>query len=117
MIAILNKIRKRIKTREMIEGRVIEEIQITKQEAEQLGERKKIDNVKLIVVEKLGDMANKDCFAYIEKNGHRSCYCLDKLYCSNGKCEFYKKCNFSTDDNIPAIERSIKEYSYQKGGI
>ena len=41
MIAILNKIRKRIKTREMIEGRVIEEIQITKQEAEQLGERKK----------------------------------------------------------------------------
>ncbi len=106
MTTIVDKIRKRIKTRQMIEGRIIEEVQITKKEAEQLGERKEIDNVKLIVVDKLGAMANKDCFAYIDRNGHRSCYCLDKLHCTNKKCNFYRN-----DIDIAEIEQSIKEYS------
>lgn len=68
MTTIVDKIRKRIRTAEMIKRDTIEEIQITKQEAEQLGERTVIDGVKLIVVDKLGDMTNTDCFAYIEKN-------------------------------------------------
>jgi len=106
MTTIVDKIRKRIRTRQMIEGRVIDEVQITRQEAEQLGKREDIDNVKLIIVDKLGDMSNKNCFAYIDRNGHRSCYCLDKLYCQNRKCKFYR-----TDINIFDIERSIKEYS------
>lgn len=106
MTTIVDKIRKRIRTREMMEGRVIEEIQITKQEAEQLGDRTAIDNVKLIIVDKLGDMSNKDCFAYIERNGHKSCYCLERLYCKNKKCKFYRN-----DITISEIEKSIKKYS------
>ena len=59
------KIRKRIETKQLIEGKVIKEVQITKKEAEQLGDRiTKIDGVELIVVDKLGDRTKKDCFAY-----------------------------------------------------
>lgn len=106
MTTIVDKIRKRIRTRQMIEGKVIDEIQITKKEAEQLGERSMIDNVKLIIVDQLGDLSNKDCFAYIDRNGHKSCYCLDKLYCKNNKCKFYRN-----DITISEIEKSIKKYS------
>lgn len=103
---IIDKIIKRIQTRELMECKTIEEIQITKKEAEQIGERTFIDNVKLIVVDKLGDMTNKDCFAYIERNGHKSCYSLNNLECKNKKCKFY-----ITDIKIPEIEKSIKEYA------
>ncbi len=102
---IIDKIRKRIRTRELMECKTIEEIQITKKEAEQIGERTFIDNVKLIIVDKLGDMTNKDCFAYIERNGHKSCYSLNNLECKNKKCKFYR-----TDIKILEVENSIKEY-------
>ena len=59
------KIRKRIETKQLIEGKAIKEVQITKKEAEQLGDGiTKIDGVELIVVDKLGDRTKKDCFAY-----------------------------------------------------
>jgi len=113
MTTIVDKIRKRIRTAEMIKRDTIEEIQITKKEAEQLGGRTAIDGVKLIVVDKLGDMTNTDCFAYIDKNGNKKCYCLDKLYCKNRDCKFYR-----TDITIAEIEKSIRRYSdsayYQK---
>ena len=96
-----NKIRKRIKTMSMLQGENIKEIQITRKEAEQLGNINMIDNVKLIVVEKLGDMTKKDCFAY---KGHE-CYALNELYCKNRKCRFYRN-----DITIKEIERSIKRY-------
>lgn len=103
---IENKIRKRIKTRELIEGKAIDEIQITKKEAEQLENTIEIDNVKLVIVDKLGDKSKKNCFAYIERKGHRSCYCLNNLYCQNRKCNFYR-----TDINISSIEKDIKKYA------
>lgn len=109
MATIVDKIRKRIMTRETMEGKVIKEIQITKKEAEQLGEKKQIDNVKLVIVDKLGDMTNKDCFAYLNKNGHKSCYGLKNLYCKNQECKFYK-----IDITVAEIEKDIKEYAYQK---
>lgn len=107
---IVEKIRKRIMTRQMLEGRIIEEIQITKQEAEQLGDRQKIiDGVKLIVVDKLGDMTKKECFAYIDRSGHKSCYSLKKLYCKNKNCKFYRN-----DITIQEIEKSIEKYALRK---
>lgn len=107
---IVSKIRKRIMTRQMLECRAIEEIQITKEEAEQLGEVRVMDNVKLIVVDKLGDMTNKDCFGYIEdKEGNKKCYGLNKLYCRNGDCEFYR-----TDLKRSDIEKDIRRYAYAK---
>lgn len=114
MTTIVDKIRKRIRTRQMLEEKIIEEIQITTKESEQLGNTKMIDGVKLIIVNKLNDKAKEDCFAYINRAGHRSCYCLDKLYCVNASCSFYKKCNYNTDCNIPAIERSINKYIKEK---
>lgn len=103
MKAIEEKIRKRIKVRERIERGTVEEIQITKKEAEQLGRKKKIDNVRLIVVDRLRDMTKTDCFAYVDKN--RSCYCLNKLYCTNNKCRFYRN-----DIKLSNIEKDIEEY-------
>ena len=109
------KIRKRIETSQLIEGRVIKTIEITKKEAEQLGDRiTKIDGVELIIVDKLGNKLKKDCFAYIEnEKGGRKCYCLDKLQCQNKHCKFYRN-----DITIAEIENSIKEYAVKKwGGI
>lgn len=87
---IEDKIRKRIKAMEMLKCEYISEIQITREEAEILGDKKTIDGRKLIVVDKLGDLTKKDCFAYIDKNGHKSCYALKKLYCKNQECKFYR---------------------------
>lgn len=103
----VSKIRKRIMTRQLMEGRAIEELQITREEAEQLGEVRVMDNVKLIVVDKLGDMTNKDCFAYIDKN--KSCYCLNNLECRNRECKFYR-----TDITIKEIEKSMRKYAIRK---
>ena len=104
---IKRKIRKRIQTIQLIEGRVIEEVQITKEEAEQLGDRiKEIDKVKLIITDKLGEKTKKDCFAFIENGkGKRKCYCLDKLECINKECKFYRN-----DIKIQEIQKSIREY-------
>lgn len=109
MNTMINKIKNRIKTRQMIEGGVIEEIQITKKEAEKLGEIKRINNVRLIIVDKLKDLTKTDCYAYINRNGHRSCYCLESLYCTNEKCNFYRN-----DINILDIEEEIKQYEKRR---
>jgi hypothetical protein len=93
----------------MLKCEHIDEIQITKEEAEQLGERAMIDGIRLIIVDKLGEMFNKDCFAYLEKNGHKSCYSLNKLYCKNRECKFYRK-----DITISEIEKSIEMYAMKK---
>ena len=107
MTTIVDKIRKRIRTLETARGKIVEEIQITKQEAEQLGNISAIDHVKIIVVDKLGDMTRRDCFGYIENGkGHKKCYGLKNLYCKNGKCEFYR-----TDLKKSKIERDIRRYS------
>lgn len=105
---IKRKIRKRIQTIQLMEGRVIKEVQITKEEAEQLGERlSEVDGVKLIIVDKLGDKARKDCFAYIEREKRkRRCYCLNELECENRQCKFYRN-----DIAISQIEKSIKNYA------
>lgn len=110
MTTITDKIRKRIRTQQMLEKKIIKEIQITKKEAKELNNRKEIDGVKLIVVDKLGNMTKTDCFAYIDRGGHKSCYCLKKLYCTNGGCEFYKKCDYKGKNNILEIEKDIKKY-------
>lgn len=109
MTTIVDKIRKRIRTLETIKCESVEEIQITKQEAEQLGERTYIDNVRLIVVDQLGDLTKQDCFAYINRNGHKSCYSLKNLYCKNRDCKFYR-----TDITIAEIEKSIERYALRK---
>ena len=102
---IQDKIRKRIQSMQILQGKAIKEIQITKKEAEQLGNFRNIDGVKLIIVDKLGDLSNKDCFAY--KNN--KCYALNKLYCKNRECRFYRK-----DITIEKIENSIQKYSLIK---
>ena len=105
-MTIEDKIRKRIKTMEMLKNEPVKEIQISKEESEKLGDRKVLDGVILIVVDKLGDRTKKDCFAYIDRNGHDSCFCLDNLYCRKEKCNFYR-----TDITVPQIEASVKRYS------
>lgn len=105
-MTIEDKIKKRIKTMEMLKNEPVKEIQINKEESEKLGDRKALDGVKLIVVDKLGEMTKKDCFAYIEINGHKKCYCLDKLYCKNRECRFYRN-----DVTIAELERSVEAYS------
>ncbi len=65
---IKRKIRKRIQTIQLIEGRVIEEVQITREEAEQLGDRiKEIDGAELIIVDKLGGENEKRLFCLYRK--------------------------------------------------
>lgn len=107
---IIRKIRKRIKTAEMLNCRHIEEVQITREEAEILGDKiKEIDGVRLVIVEKLGDMSKIDCFAYIERKSNKSCYCLDSLYCENKQCNFYRN-----DITVREIEKDIEAYSIKK---
>ncbi len=107
-MTIIDKIKKRIITRETMEGKVIDEIQITKKEAEKLGDRRVIDHVKLKVVDKLKDMTRKDCFAYIDRNGYKRCYSLKTMDCKNKKCKFYR-----TDITIAEIEQDIRRYAEQ----
>lgn len=103
---VIDKIRKRIMTKEMLEGKVIKEIQITKKEAEQLGDRVFIDNVKLVVVDKLGDLSQRDCFGYTIRKGHKSCSGLKNLYCQNSFCKFYRN-----DITKEEIKKDIKLYA------
>lgn len=109
---IKRKIRKRIQTIQLMEGRRIKEVQITKEESEQLGDgTKEIDAVELIIVDKLGEKTRKDCFAYIERGKkERRCYCLENLECINNKCKFYRN-----DIKIQEIEKSIRKYKYAMG--
>ena len=108
-MSIENTIRKRINTTQMLKGKKINEVQITKEEARQLENRKRIDGVKLVVVDKLGEKTKTDCFGYTNKNGHESCYGLNELYCKNKECRFYRN-----DLKVADIERSVKMYSVNK---
>lgn len=103
---IENKIKKRIKTIETFKNRTIKEVEITKEEAEQLGDIREIEGVKLIVVEKLDNRIKKDCFGYQECN---ECYALKQLYCSREICKFYRN-----DINIQTIESDIQKYAFKK---
>lgn len=59
-------------------------------------------------------MENKNCFAYIIKNGHASCMALKELYCKREECKFYKH---RADVNIEKIKEDIRNYiSYKKQG-
>ena len=100
---IENKIRRRIKLIESIKGKKIEEVKITKEEAQELKGIKEIDGVKLILIE---DNIKKDCFSYL---GNGDCYGLNYLYCSKEKCKFYR-----TDLKVSKIEHDIREYANRK---
>lgn len=53
-------------------------------------------------------MMNKDCFAFVEKNGHQGCRALNYLYCKKEECKFYKrKCEVGLEE----IEEAIKNYA------
>ena len=108
-MTIEDKIRKRIKTMETLKNEPVKEIQISKEEAEKIGDRKVLDGVKIIVTDKIGDQTKKDCFAFIDRNGHKSCYCLKQLYCKNKKCNFYRN-----DIRISQLETSVEAYSRGK---
>ena len=103
---IENKIKKRIKTIELLKKEMIKEVEITKEEAEQLGSIRRINGVELIVVDKVDNNIRKDCFAYQSNN---KCYALDSLYCSKGKCNFYRN-----NLDIQTIESDIQKYAFKK---
>ena len=42
----------------------------------------------------------RDCFAYKEDNIYVGCNALDKLYCTNENCKFYKTKEQLEKDNI-----------------
>ena len=99
---IIEKIRKRIQSLYMIKKEKITEVQITKEEALYIPDRiKEIDGVKIVVVDKLGDIEKKDCFAYNEGE----CKALNYLYCKSRECRFYRN-----DINREDIENSIVAY-------
>lgn len=60
----------------------------------------------VVVVDKIGDLTKKDCFAYVNKTGREKCYCLKELQCKNKECRFYRN-----DITISEIERSLEEYN------
>lgn len=51
------------------------------------------------------DRTKTDCFGYINRNGHKSCYGLNKLYCENENCNFYRK-----DIKVSNIESDLRKY-------
>lgn len=106
MTDIKDKIKRKIEATQILNGEIIKEIYITKEEAELLGDIRAINNVKLIIE---GNKTKKDCFAYIKNNGHESCYGLNKLYCKNKKCKFYKK-----DITKEKIEKDLEKYAKGK---
>ena len=51
--------------------------------------------------------ANKDCFAYVEKDN--SCECLEHLYCKKEKvCKFYKTIEQLKGEQELADERNFE---------
>lgn len=101
-MTIIDKIKKRIKTLEACKKEKIEEVQITREEAEQIsGKIREIDGVKLVLVDKLGDITKKDCFAY----NNNKCSALRCLYCENGECRFYRN-----DITKEQIEQEVASY-------
>lgn len=53
-------------------------------------------------------MENKDCFAYVAKDGHQGCRALNSLYCKKEECRFYRR---KCEVNLKEIEEAIKEYA------
>ena len=100
---IIKRIRKRIKTLNLVKDEPIKEVEVTREEALQIPDKiKSIDGVKLIIVDELGDKSKKDCFAYKDKK----CYALNELYCKKDKCRFYRN-----DIKMSDIESSIRKYN------
>lgn len=100
---MIDKIKKRIATLECAKNQKIKEVEITKEEAEQISEKVKgINGVRLIIVDELGDRSKKDCFAYKDKK----CCALNELYCKKEDCNFYRN-----DIKMSDIERSIRKYN------
>ena len=88
-MSVENDIKKRINTMKELTKEDVQEIEITQEEAEALGDIRELYGVKLVVVSKLGDKTREDCFAFDKEK--RECNALDDLYCENEKCKFYKK--------------------------
>ncbi len=52
-------------------------------------------------------MEKTDCFAYIEKNGHKLCSALHEMQCKDKECRFYKNNKQITQRDI---EFDIRNY-------
>lgn len=65
-------------------------------------------------------MANKqqpkgDCFAFEQKSKTVDCACLKRLYCQEGKCNFYMSKEDYIKKNGETYERTIQKLEgYQK---
>ena len=88
----------------MLKNELVTTIEITKEEAEKLGDIKEIEGVKLVVVDNLGKPIKYDCFAYA--NG--KCSALKELYCENEKCSFYKH---KREVDKQKLKKEIKDYA------
>ena len=100
---MVDKIKKRIETLEFAKNEKIKEVEVTKEEAEQIPEKiKGINGVRLIIVDELGDRSKKDCFAYKDKK----CCALNELYCKKESCNFYRN-----DIKMSDIESSVRRYN------
>lgn len=97
---IENVIRKRINSFRIIKDKVTE-INITPYESKMLGGIKRLDGVRLNIVEPNEEQL--DCFAYEVKENRATCTALKGLYCKNEKCRFYRN-----DITKQEIERSIR---------
>ena len=99
----IDKIKKRIKTLNLVKDEPIKEVEVTREEFMQIPDKiKSIDGVKIVVVDKLGDKTKKDCFAYKDKK----CSALNDLCCKNRECRFYRN-----DIKVSDIESSIRKYA------
>lgn len=97
---MFEKIKKRIKTMQIITNGKTKELTITKKEAKELGNVDMIDGVSLIIAK-----AKEDCFAYKKDIKRYPCYALDELLCKKRICPFYKK--ETEETSILEIEKAI----------
>lgn len=59
------------------------------------------------------DLMKKDCFAFKDniddnKNHHYGCSALDKLFCRESECAFYKN---RREVDMTQVERDIRNYA------
>lgn len=53
-------------------------------------------------------MEKEDCFAYVNRRGHKGCRALNVMQCKEKECRFYKNKN---EISQKYIEFCIKNYS------
>ena len=97
-----DKIRKRIKSITMINGIEPSRILINDAEAEELGDIKEIDGVKLV-----RNKIKEDCVFYNKVN--KDCNAMTELICKNKNCKRY-----NTTITQEEIKRSIRDYSLRR---